>query len=235
MTQKTNYKLPLAITNAFARLKPDPKTEKTEAVQSTCEAAAHNIILLSKIPTKHKVSRGYFKDEAATQKELTQLFNLFSQFSRTLAAQIPSLNSDAVSAIGGTQSLQDLSSTVLGMGTRLEHILQVIKASEEKKHLKSGAQSNPSDKKKALRSGAPSNLRVQMIAQTAASFYERITGKRPTVTKNNYSDPPTLGGAYYLLLEDIFGILKIEASVEHYASEASRNRRLLSRQSSKTG
>lgn len=223
MQKNTNAKVHREISNAFARLTPDPKAKKTEANQGTFDAAADSIIMLSKIPTAHKVPRSFFKDKAATKKELAQLLALFSRFGNTLAAQIPSLNSDAVIAIGGTESLLELSNTVLSIGARFEHILKKIEDSDKTK--------KTTDTTKAVRSGAPSNLRAQMIARTAASYYQRITGKRPTITKNNYSDPPTLGGAYYYLIDDIFKILKMKVSVEHHARETAKTLRLLSRES----
>lgn len=229
MQKNPNAKLHLEISNAFARLTPDPKAKKTEANQGTFDAAADSIIMLSKIPTTHKVPRHFFKDEAATMKELTQLLALFSRFGNTLSAQIPSLNSDAVIAIGGTEPLLELSNTVLSIGTRFEHILKKIKSSEESKNASDKAGEQSSDTTKARHSGAPSNLRAQMIAQTVASYYQRITGKRATVIKYNYSDPPTPGGAYYNLLDNIFKIIKMEVSVEHHAREAAKKLRLLSR------
>lgn len=229
MTKKSpDAKLHHEISTAFARLTLDPKAKKTEAYQGTFDAAADSIIMLSKIPTAHKVPRSYFKDKAATQKELAQLLALFSRFGNTLAVQIPSLNSDAVIAIGGTGALLELSNTVLSIGARFEHILKKIEDSEATKKAFKEESSNIT---KAVRSGAPSNLRAQMIARTAASYYQRITGKRPTITKNNYSDPPTLGGAYYYLIDNIFKILKMEVSVEHHAREAAKTLRLLSRES----
>lgn len=232
MQKNPNAKAHREISNAFARLTPiDPKAKKTKASQVTCDAAADSIIILSKIPTKHKVPRTFFKDKASTQKELTQLLALFSRFGNTLTVQISILNSDAVIAIGGTEPLQELSRTVLSLGTQLERILEKIKSSEETKQASDKAEEESSDTTKAVRSGAPSNLRAQMIAQTAASYYQRITGKSPTISKNNYSDPPTLGGVYYYLIDDIFKILKMEVSVEHHAREAAKTLRLLSRES----
>lgn len=237
MTNLSTPKIHSKIVDCFARLKVKPlhgipknqtKNSSLDIDQLTLDNAADTILRFNKIPTRFKTPRSYFSDQASTSKELASLKKLLETFSNGLIQQIANLNSDAIIAIGGKETLVDLSEHVVQIAGQVAAIIQ-----------KSAKKQNQSDSKiqpaKKLRSGAPTNLRTQMIAQTAASFYERITGKRPTVTKNNYSDPPTLGGPYYLLLEDIFGILKIEASVEHYASEAVKNRRLLSRQSAKTG
>lgn len=224
MNSKNDSKLHKAISSSFARLKPKTSQSNQEVegsevedlayAQLICNTAADIVIRLNGIPTSFKTPRNYIRDKASTRKELKNLQNLLDLFSFSLLQQIANLNADAISAIGGKDVLVHLSENVATIAGQIESIID---------------SSKPVNTPRKLRNGAPINLRATHVANAIATYYQRITGKHPTIIKDAYTDPPTISGNYYFLVQEIFDLLKIDANVEHFARKASKTLSSLTR------
>lgn len=201
MQKNPNTKLHLEISNAFARLTPDPKAKKTEANQGTFDAAANTILHLANAPKKLIRPRNFIVDKASTPKELNQLAGLFDQFADDLVTARTKLNADAIAALDGALMLT-------GLSGELQKLANSIRAL---------ATESKSDAK-PLR-GAPKNMRAILIAQTIATYYHRITGFKPTIIKNHHNGKG-LGGPFFNLLVEIFDLLDFPCDRVHYAREA---------------
>lgn len=237
MTTHSNSKAHSRIIDCFARLKvkqlcditkDQARSSSTDIDQLTLDSAADTILRFNKIPTRFKTPRSYFSDQASTCTELASLQKLLETFSNGLIQQIANLNSDAIIAIGGKEILVELSEHVAQIAGKVATIIQNV----EKKQNQSESKNQLAKK---LRSGAPTNFRATYISNAIAAYYQRITGKRPTISKDPYSDTPKPQGRYFYLVQEIFALLKIDANAEYYARNAAKTLRSLTRQSTQTG
>lgn len=224
MTKPKNTKLLSEITACFKRLKVksyiepakskskgSKKLEATKVVENKpqaypamFEAAALVILSVSKRPTKFSGPRKFLIDKASTVKELNGLSSVLERHSNELLLALTKLNADAISVLDGGLG-------ITGLSEELVNFAQSIRV-RGKQHETSA---------KSIR-GAPQNIKALLVAKTTASYYHRITGFKPTIIKYHYKEY-SLGGPFYNLLDEIFTLLKIDVSREHYAREALRS------------
>lgn len=68
--------------------------------------------------------------------------------------------------------------------------------------------------------GRPRKDRVLQLTTSLAGNYERLTGKPPTLVIESKTGCATAIGDFHRLLDDVFGIFKIDASPENFAKNA---------------
>lgn len=211
MDQEQSHNIHHAISTCFSRLAEkefevrsraqDPAVKNHEANQETYDAAANAILNLANTPEKIIRPRNFILDKASTQKELNLLAGLFDKFADDLVTAKKKLNADAISALDGALMLTGLSEEFEELAKSVRKIALAKKSDA-----------------KPLR-GAPRNLRAILVAETIATYYHRITGRKPTIINNHYVESPADGPFYHLVVE-IFDLLSIRGNRKHYAVEA---------------
>ncbi len=68
--------------------------------------------------------------------------------------------------------------------------------------------------------GRPPKKRVQQLAVNLAKHFERLTGKRPTITVDSTLEGNPAIGEFVRLVDDVFGIFQIKENPEYFAREA---------------
>lgn len=68
--------------------------------------------------------------------------------------------------------------------------------------------------------GRPPNLRANAVTTITANAFLRLTTNRPTYTIPSNDDDLTPQGAFFELLVEVFDILGVKESAEHYAKKA---------------
>lgn len=223
MTPSQNKKLISEIAECFSRLKvkpyeepiksrgrvakggknKSPKRKKPEACPEMFDAAAIVIVSLSKRPAKVNAPRKFVVDKASTTKELIALSQVLERHADELLKTLTYLNADAISALRGGLCITGLSEELI----RLSQI--VVKLAKKKK-----SAAKPLEKR-----GVKKNIGAVYVARAVATYYQRITGYKPTIIKYHHQTP-SLGGPFYNLLDEIFTLLKFDLNREHYAREA---------------
>jgi hypothetical protein len=83
---------------------------------------------------------------------------------------------------------------------------------------------NPSgdSSSKANTGGRPRKDRALQLAVTLAGNYQRLTGKPPTIPVNFLQEGNPAVGEFHRLVDDVFGIFKVEGNPEYFAKKAIR-------------
>lgn len=77
-----------------------------------------------------------------------------------------------------------------------------------------------SSRPKPSKGGRPEKLRALAVSQIVAYYYLLLTGKKPTLRHDPYSDNPDPCGHFFALLKAVFNTLSLKESVEHFARMA---------------
>jgi len=68
--------------------------------------------------------------------------------------------------------------------------------------------------------GRRENSRAKAACEMIAYHYKRLTGSKPTLIRDGMSDDSSPKGPYFTLVEDIFKVVGLKESTEHYAKLA---------------
>ena len=187
------------LTEAFERL-PILATE-SEYLTSYIEFLASTMSLVAHMP----YPANFTKKPAAVLPELKEL----SSKSADLLAYLSTIHQSTILALLDVSARNNLRSAC-------EQMVKVADATLIA--LNPNADSSP----KSNNGGRPRKDRALQLAISLAGNYERLTGKPPTIEVDYKQEGNPAVGEFHRLVDDVFGILKVEGNPEYFAKQAIR-------------